>query len=70
MLVLSRKKLESIVIDGRITATILEYGARGVRLGMAAPPEVGILRQELVLEYDKIERQRNEEVAELACAAG
>ncbi len=49
MLVLSRKFNESIVIDGGIKITVLEICGNRVRLGIEAPKEVGIMREELVL---------------------
>ncbi len=48
MLVLSRKINESILIDNDIRVTILEVRGGMVRLGIEAPPEIGILREELV----------------------
>ena len=47
MLVLSRKKNESIVIDGNITIEILQVKGKGVRLGIKAPQDVRVLRGEL-----------------------
>ena len=47
MLVLSRRKVESLVIDDRIVVTVLEIRAGRVRLGIEAPPEVAIRRDEL-----------------------
>jgi len=47
MLVLSRRRGESIVIDGQIKLTILEIRGRQVRLGIEAPKEVSIRRSEL-----------------------
>lgn len=47
MLVLTRKKNDSIVIDGRITIEVLQVKGGGIRLGITAPPEVSILRGEL-----------------------
>jgi len=47
MLVLSRKKGESIVIDGGVTITITEVKGNSVRIGIEAPREVSILRTEL-----------------------
>ncbi len=44
MLVLSRKKNESIVIGDTITVTVLEVRGRTVRLGIDAPKEVLIGR--------------------------
>jgi len=47
MLVLSRKKNESIVIDGRFTVTVLEIRGDKVRLGVDAPKEVPVHRKEV-----------------------
>ena len=47
MLVLSRKKNESIVIDDKITVTVVEIRGDKVRLGIVAPKEVPVHRQEV-----------------------
>ena len=47
MLVLTRKKNDSIVIDGRILVEILQVRGNGIRLGITAPPDVSIMRGEL-----------------------
>jgi carbon storage regulator len=47
MLVLSRKAEESIVIDERITITILEVRGNQIRIGIDAPQEVPVIRKEL-----------------------
>ncbi|WP_437191833.1 carbon storage regulator CsrA [Planctomicrobium sp. SH527] len=51
MLVLSRKKNESIVIDERIVITVVEIRGDKVRLGIEAPRDVAIHRQEI---YDAL----------------
>ena len=48
MLVLARRFGERIVIDGQITVTILEVHGRQIRLGIEAPKEVTIKREELL----------------------
>ncbi|MCX7699255.1 MAG: carbon storage regulator CsrA [Gemmataceae bacterium] len=48
MLVLSRKKNESIVIDNRIVITVVEIRGDKVRLGITAPKEVPVYRQEIL----------------------
>ena len=48
MLVLSRKADESIVIDERITITVLEVRGNQIRLGIEAPKEISIMREELI----------------------
>lgn len=47
MLVLSRKKNESIVIDENIVVTVVEVRGDKVRLGIQAPREVPIHRSEI-----------------------
>ena len=47
MLVLSRKRDESIVIDGDITITVVEIRGDKVRLGIDAPKDVGVYRSEV-----------------------
>src|ERR687883_100628 len=51
MLVLSRKKNESIVINNDITITVVEIRGDKVRLGIVAPKDVPVHRQEV---YDAI----------------
>jgi carbon storage regulator len=57
MLVLSRKKNESIVINNDITVTVVEIRGDKVRLGIVAPKEVPVHRQEV---YDAIHGQASE----------
>jgi carbon storage regulator len=47
MLVLSRKVGESIIIDGGITVTIVAVDGNKVRVGISAPPEVRVDREEV-----------------------
>jgi carbon storage regulator len=47
MLVLSRKKNEQILVDGQITIEVLQIKGNTVRLGIAAPREVKVMRGEL-----------------------
>lgn len=47
MLVLSRKKNESIVVDDAIVITVLEIRGDKVRLGIEAPKAVPIHRSEV-----------------------
>lgn len=48
MLILSRRPGDSIVIGDGIRVVVVECDRRGVRLGIEAPPEVSILRGEIV----------------------
>ena len=51
MLVLSRKKNESIIIDNNIVVTVVEIRGDKVRLGIVAPKDVPVHRQEV---YEQI----------------
>lgn len=55
MLVLSRKKNESIVINDDITIVVVEIRGDKVRLGVEAPKEIPVHRREV---FEAI--QRNE----------
>jgi carbon storage regulator len=57
MLILSRKPGESIVIDGRIIVKILRLEGDMVKVGINAPAEVPVHRQEV---YDEIQRNNQE----------
>lgn len=58
MLVLSRKRNESIVINNDITVTIVEIRGDKVRLGIEAPTHIPVHRREV---YDAIQRQQSKE---------
>ncbi len=47
MLVLSRKKNESIVINHDVVITVVEIRGDKVRLGIVAPKEVAVHREEV-----------------------
>ncbi len=51
MLILSRQSNESIIIDDKITITVVELMDGRVRIGIDAPSDVSIHRKEV---YDKI----------------
>lgn len=57
MLVLSRKKNETIVVDDTIRVTVVEIRGDKVRLGIDAPREVSVHRQEV---YEAIMRDAAE----------
>jgi len=58
MLVLSRKKNESIIINNDITIVVVEIRGDKVRLGVEAPKEVPVHRREV---YDAIKRSEQEQ---------
>ena len=47
MLVLSRKVGEKVVVDGCITVTVVAVDGNKIRLGITAPPQVRIDREEI-----------------------
>lgn len=52
MLVLTRRKNESIVIDEQIRITIVEVRGDKVRVGIEAPKEVPVHREEVQAEIN------------------
>lgn len=57
MLILSRKKEESLIINGNIEIKILEVVNGNVKLGVVAPKEVQVHRKEV---FDKIKQENKE----------
>jgi carbon storage regulator len=54
MLVLSRKPGERILIGSDITVTIVRIGPNNVRLGIEAPREMNIVREELCVKFPEL----------------
>ncbi len=67
MLVLSRKKNESIVINDDITIVVVEIRGDKVRLGIEAPKEVPVHRNEV---YEAIRKSAQTETPAAGSAAG
>ena len=65
MLVLSRKTNESIVINNNITVTVVEIRGDKVRLGIVAPKEIPVHRQEV---FDLIHGQSSDDSNTIAPA--
>ena len=57
MLVLSRKRNESIIINDNIVIMVIEIRGDKVRLGIEAPKDLPVHRQEV---YDAIKRSAEE----------
>ena len=58
MLVLSRKKHESVMIGDNVAVTVVEVRGDKVRLGIEAPKDVAVHRREV---YDAIRASRASE---------
>lgn len=59
MLILSRRAGDAIVIEGGIRIVVLASDRRGVRLGIEAPPQVSIVREEIVTQIADENRRAN-----------
>jgi carbon storage regulator len=70
MLVLSRKKNESIVINNDITIVVVEIRGDKVRLGIEAPKEVPVHRREVYDAIKRNEQGNGQNAANSADAAG
>jgi carbon storage regulator len=56
VLVLSRKVGERILIGDKVAITVVKIGHGGVRIGVEAPPELAVVREELAQELERAER--------------
>lgn len=57
MLVLSRKKRESILIGDNIRVTVVTCNDGTCRIGIEAPREINVVREELRLAEQEKERE-------------
>lgn len=60
MLILSRKKEESLIINGNIEIKVLDLGNGIVKLGVVAPKEVEVHRKEI---YERIKEENRASVS-------
>jgi carbon storage regulator len=58
MLVLTRKPGESIIIDGGIRITVTQVRGENVRIGIEAPPDVRIHREEVQNRINEFESEQ------------
>ncbi len=59
MLVMSRRKDESIVINEKIVVTIIEIRGDKVRVGVESPKDVPVHRQEVFDAIQRIEKENS-----------
>ena len=57
MLILTRKIGESLLIGDNIRVAVLEIRGKQVRLGIDAPPDIAVMRDELSRQVDQENRQ-------------
>lgn len=57
MLILGRKPDEAIIIGDGIRVVVIACDRQGVRLGIEAPPDVSILREEIVTSISEENRR-------------
>ncbi|MCR5772299.1 carbon storage regulator, CsrA [Butyrivibrio fibrisolvens DSM 3071] len=60
MLALSRKKNEAIIVNNNIEITVLEIRGDQVKLGIAAPKEIPIYRQEVYAQIQAENKKATE----------
>jgi carbon storage regulator len=56
VLVVSRKTGERILIGDKIAITVVKVSTGAVRLGVEAPAEMAIMREELAMELRQLEQ--------------
>lgn len=66
MLVLSRRPQQSLLIGHNVVITVLEVNGDTVRIGISAPPEIDIHREEV---YRDLQRSNEEAAARSAGGA-
>lgn len=57
MLVVSRKVGERILIGDEIAITVVKVGSGGVRIGIEAPKELAVVREELAARLNQAEEE-------------
>lgn len=56
MLILSRKRGQSIIINGNIKVSVLKWNKFEVKLGITAPKEVVVDREEIAMKKKQTEQ--------------
>ena len=63
MLVLSRKKGESIILQDNIEITVLDVQAETIKIGIRAPKDVDIVRKEIYVSVQETNREAASDAA-------
>ncbi|TWU20853.1 carbon storage regulator [Bythopirellula polymerisocia] len=66
VLVVSRKIGERILIGDEIAVTVIKVGSGGVRIGIEAPKELPVVREELAIQLREAEQLAIESAQQLA----
>ncbi len=67
MLILTRRVGESVVIGGNVTITVLGVKGNQTRIGVNAPRDIAVHREEI---YERIKREQDAVEAEQGRAVG
>ena len=62
MLILTRQIGETLMVGDQVTVTVLGVKGNQVRLGVKAPRDVSVHREEI---YEKIQKEKSEEASNL-----